>query len=112
MNYELCKELKDAGFKSNSGNIFISNYINKPIEKCENCAEEYGFEPYNDEVVYIPSLSELIEACGNDFECLKYRGSNKWECGEISPFELWTTLSEGSTPEEAVARLWLEINKK
>ena len=54
------------------------------------------------------NLSSLIEACGNNFFKL------------IFDTEIWNDISQpntrvveiGSTPEEAVANLWLKLNKK
>lgn len=92
INYELAKELKDAGFplkmKRTWTDIFDDDY-----------SEESG--------CYLPTLSELIEACGKSFTL---------ESSELG-FRAFRTpvLVEGgwsATPEEAVARLWLELNKK
>ncbi len=64
----------------------------------------------------VPTLSELIEACGEKFEEL-INLKDKWICyggGKdiIKGVEQWHAFGEGSTPEEAVANLWLELNKK
>jgi len=48
-----------------------------------------------------PTLSELIEDCGIEVNLSGYK--DKWDCN----FGF-----EGKTPEDAVARLWLVINKK
>ncbi len=58
--------------------------------------------------VYKPTLSELIEACGDRFNCLE-RMIGCWIAiydGDAAYF-----IGEGITPEEAVAHLWLELNK-
>lgn len=95
MDYELASELRDAGFpQTGKGNRIgpSDNLIWRSSDR-----------------VYNPILSELIEACGNEFDNLsrfcptgtpwfQARGSGK--------------LENGSTPEEAVARLWLALNKK
>jgi hypothetical protein len=58
--------------------------------------------------VYVPTLSELIEACDDQFRLLERHNS---------PAAPWTahTLhvgpAIGNTPEEAVARLWLALNE-
>ena len=82
MNYETAKELKDAGYDLNKA-----------------------------------SLEELIEACGEEFvltnECGMWEAwsgstSEMVRMGEASAkFEV-----EGKTPSEAVAKLWLALNKK
>ena len=85
MNYELAKELKDAGF---------------PMPTILGQA-------------YKPDLSQLMEACGNDdrgFSLSRILG--QWTAqtpkGEIEDWE--QKVGKGSTPEEAVARLWLSLN--
>lgn len=71
--------------------------------------------------IFCPDLSELIEACGDGFKgllppdsALGYMAFSK--IGKIRLDAYGTTiLSEceiwiGKTPEEAVAKLWLELN--
>lgn len=89
MNYELAKKLKEAGFP-------------KQLTK--------GLYFPND--VYLPTLSELIEACGEGFHNLE-KFKIKWMANGCKyPDENNTYLVEGSTPEEAVANLWLVLNKE
>jgi len=104
MNYELAKQLKDAGFPQSKQWGEITDIDNKVV----------GFvDKYGNKIV--PTLEELIDACGEEFGelvCLSNLGSN----GSIT--EWWATQKEeglqgqGETPTEAVARLWLELNKK
>ncbi len=96
MNYELAKQLKEAGFPQNlDGNKCLNGSPLKHYDK--------EGEPY------CPTLSELIEACGEELFTLSNigRDGHKWEASTIN--ELCT---RGSTPEEAVAKLWLEVNEK
>lgn len=96
MNYELIKKLKDAGFVTKSENVVVSE------DYCENCNDRHH--------EYIPTLSELIEACGDKFLNL-YKTGDKWTC--VYPFEDERFDScIGSTPEEAVANLWLALHDK
>lgn len=89
MKYELAKELKDAGF---------------PLAR-------YGYDPEGAVAGQIvPTLSELIEACGEDFLKLTKDVTGWLAYGEDEPLEPLETV--GPTPEEAVARLWLALNKK
>lgn len=90
--YELAKKLKDAGF---------------PQEMKDGSMLDDGLnnEGYGPETAYDPTLSELIEACGESFVMLGHRGSG-WFSESIS------NIGNGTTPEEAVANLWLELNKK
>lgn len=110
MNYELAKELKDAGFP-------IS-----PTFKCINnephlvCSENDGIERHSCQMVVDrePSLAELIEACIFQNH-MTYFGlemhSHDWRAGDLGTGGLINHAS-GKTPEEAVARLWLALNKK
>lgn len=83
MNYELAKKLKDAGFL--------------------NMCKEFGYGPGCDNCE--PTLSELIEACGEKFGSLVFHDK------EFAAYP--TYVDQGfqpqwfSTPEEAVANLWL-----
>ena len=59
-----------------------------------------------------PSLSELIEACGDLFLGLRNE-TGFWSATGFPEGnrKAWFT-ENGKTPEEAVANLWLELNKK
>ncbi len=100
MDYELAKELKDAGW--NKGEL-------RHVKGTEA------------EFLYDPTLSELIEACGGVllWGC-KHNGyyASKQFCPEEYP-TLKNTFdgsleadAKGKTPEEAVARLWLALTSK
>jgi len=52
-------------------------------------------------------LSSLIEACGDGYFTLSSHQSG-WQA-KRGLEDKWIN---GSTPEEAVAKLWLELNKK
>lgn len=95
MTYELAKQLKDAGFQQ------IIPGDNRP----HGGIWERGLEGE----AMIPTLSELIDACGADFKSLRLdRG------GWIADASAWLRLSSitGSTAEQVMAELWLAINKK
>jgi len=99
MNYELAKQLKDAGFPQRDADWYTSDGQWIPENERE----------------YIPTLSELIEACGEHFYGLLRGVGDGWQAGEswnYDFFDLNKTICDGSTPEEAVAKLWLELNKK
>lgn len=101
MNYELAKKLKEAGFPQ-KGIYEGTTYNLSDIKKVG----------VNIGDVYIPTLSELIEACGDDFEVIwKGWGSTKWLAAPRTSYGDPEDYSEGCTPEEAVANLWLELNK-
>lgn len=104
MNYELAKQLKDAGFQQKGSNGFpgIMNID-------------------GDQELYYPSLEELIEACGDKFDRLERWDDTEWRVymteeafansdNECSVVEC-CGYDTGLTPEQAVARLWLNLNE-
>jgi hypothetical protein len=105
MNYELAKELKDAGFpiKGHSedhdgGFCYICYATSEQLQ--QPC---------------VPTLSELIEECGI-FRVLELQSkeNSAWYAGAGSWSDAfgYEFAGRGVTPEEAVARLWLALNKK
>jgi hypothetical protein len=103
MSYELAKELKEAGFpQQGKGEIVMWKHAaSGPSTKSLDTA-------------YLPTLSELIEACGDDFYSLVNEllphSFHKWRAA--SKTDVWINdASHGPTPEEAVARLWLALKK-
>lgn len=106
IDYELAQELKDAGF---------------PLQECtlKGCYYSGGSLDEDGKNYHYPTLSELIEACGDEFESLyKLEGGTRSVKGndviggyECMPRKESCGWSWGSTPEEAVAKLWLAINK-
>lgn len=108
MNYELAKKLNDAGFPLHNGGEFLEGNVE---------SDETGIITTNS--VYAPTLSELIEACGTSFdELIKMTHTvepPKWvatsySCEECGIKEMKS--GRGSTPEEAVAHLWLALQEK
>jgi hypothetical protein len=106
LSYQIALELKYRGFPQtrNDGLCKHGNWGFVDLRESCDCVPV--------EVATIPTLSELIEACGEHLRSLDNCGEQGWEaireddeCGEPIGFE------EGSTPEEAVARLWLALNK-
>ena len=107
MNYQRAKELKEARFPQDNPRFIRGHYTS-------NADRTYGAER-----VYFPTLEELIEACGEEFmltnECGKWeawsnvggrlRGVRMGEGGAVHEIE-------GDTHTEAVAKLWLALNKK
>jgi hypothetical protein len=111
MTYELAKELKDAGFPQEGDGGFCLDNDCKDDRKTCTC------------IAYQPTLSELIEACGDEFLALRhapsrYRGDPEsrpmdWQaCGGEFRATHWSYQQSGYTPEEATARLWLALNQK
>lgn len=98
ITYETAKKLKDAGFPQH--------------EFCECFDME----------VCTPSLEELIEACpktfnGYAFDLICVEKDNIWIAWYEPPNREIATKSQtreglGQSPAEAVAALWLSLNKK
>ncbi len=114
ISYELVKQLKDAGFPQR-------HKVNSIPSECSmwygDKGELVGFPDYFRKThCYIPTLSELIDACGTRFLLLRQNGEGEWFAFDNTE----RTLSEGNiserppskTPEEAVAKLWLKLNDK
>ena len=109
MNYELAKELKDAGFPQQDYSWICQHgngvhFLGTP--HCEKC--------------FVPSLSELIEVCGDRFGGLEHwaecvNSNERWE--SYTPLIFTGSEPEheivvyAPTPDEAVAKLWLALNK-
>ncbi len=110
MTYELAKQLKDAGFP----NIRIGDYFEHTMGSHSDTRDS---EPCYCNQDKLPFLSELIEACGEDIIGLTrmWQGVYLKGWGAIysaRSIDSFHSCIEGSTPEEAVAKLWLELNKK
>lgn len=91
---ELLKQLKDAGFPQ------------KSRCDCPDCKGIYGD-------AYPPTLSELIEACVNinpAFTVSTTFGPLGWGNEKFEATALGVDTVTGSTPEESVAKLWLQLN--
>jgi len=105
MNYELALELKEAGFP-------LTVYSEQRL--MNSGTQDVRVTPDGDPIRF-PTLSELIEACGEDFYWLirgqvsKKNKTPMWEAKAVP--SLVIEDAEGLAPEEAVANLWLELNE-
>lgn len=97
MNYELAKKLKESRF-----DLAPSNLAKQTIHE------------FDDGMFYQePTLSELIEACGDNFHGVYIDGEKTWHAhGFKSENEFDDIYTTGESADEAVAYLWLAINKK
>jgi hypothetical protein len=95
MDYKLALQLKEAGYQQ--------KHLQNPKD----------FDGHLSDISYIPTLEELVDACGDMFGKLE-KVNNLWKASYplISAPRLPNIPDLGSTPTEAVARLWLELNKK
>lgn len=111
ISYELAKKLKEAGFPQFGKGFGLYVLDSKRIG---TSAWVQAFK--KDGVIYEPTLSELIEACPKFRKLKKNKGNwiadsapfEKKEDGTAKPFIHGT----GSTPEEAVAALYLKLHAK
>ena len=119
MNYELALVLKNAGFPQPRSDERVSGkwFFQNGKENLFHDEDDYDQEFITSDI-YIPTLSELIEACGKEFECLVHNTNvgidldrEFWSAG-TGKNNLKTDWAYGPTPEIAVARLYLAINKK
>ena len=130
MNYELAKKLRDAGFPMTKSvwqagmGMFIGDlpFNEQGYLTCESIdrvriveEKDIGVECYPS--APNPTLEELIEACGGIllWGCKDHNYyASKQFCSVENPTieSMIEADAEGKTPEEAVANLWLELNKK
>ena len=93
ISYELAKQLKDAGFPD---------------------SENWGFREGNGQQAwYEPTLSELISACRCIQFVLREEKDRSWLASNYwnSENNLFGLVGVGSTPEIAVANLYLALKK-
>ncbi len=107
MDYQLARSLKDAGFHQNEAELSV--YLLPDGTFDDSRVRGDG--------AYVPILEQLIDECERegwfDFKLEHHR-----DCWSTSIVENTSTLSynaatvlkTGSTPAEAVARLWLALN--
>lgn len=112
LDFETCKRLMEAGFplkltpyrqiplvvfgKTGDGlNIYNDGYLHRYVE--------FG----NEEVYWLPTLSELISACGEPFEALERINEGEW----FAASDTDGPYKKASTPEKAVANLYLSLNQ-
>lgn len=113
ISYSLAKELKEAGFEENP-----SGATESPDSWVDSQGKYLDFPSGADDTeCYVPTLSELIEACGDRFNNLERRhisrnADDRWLAVATSKGETPYIYCFGSSAEEAIANLYIEINKK
>lgn len=122
MTYELVKELKDAGFPQHYDSRWGRFYYMYDASDNDQTLIQHQTDHVcydnaldDSQLTFVPTLSELIEACGDCLSHIKKYNGNWWavsHCGhpEHEPGGNNLEMAE-ITPEEAVARLWLALNK-
>lgn len=109
IDYNTARRLKDAGFsqEKRGGLYFEPTHF--------GASGHIVKKPITNHCVYIPTLSELIEACGDKFKKLQKNGklwsahSTKWKEHAIDNYVGDYEKVTGPSPEEAVANLWLKL---
>jgi hypothetical protein len=118
ISFALARQLKDAGLtqRTNSNSVYFINDHLK-IRREDALRMWYGDKSkagldldLSKEVVYSPTLTELIEACGAPFY-LSCTETGHWRAANTVNAEAGRT-GEVETPAEAVARLWLLLEVK
>lgn len=90
MNYELAKQLKDAGF---------------PDKECYDEICHHDINP--DAIAYHPpNLEELVEALPRTVQFSFIRNVDRYHITTMEGGSF-----DGTTPTEAVAMLWFALNK-
>ena len=105
ITFTLAKQLANAGFRQFGHGKYAGDRANTVARRADQ--------------VYAPTLSELIEACGELYK-EKYEFILAWSIDQwyATYVDANNHVAEdldsyhGATPEEAVARLWLSLNKK
>lgn len=105
ISYELALKLKEAGY------ISERNYGYEELTPLD-CRPSLELSVEHEKhAVISPTLSELIEACGDEIVNLHRYPFGAWEAlgGKIEGKPVLSGSAD--SPEEAVANLWLELNK-
>ena len=114
MDYELCKKLKEAGFPQEIQNYSPTLYYVEKENSVESGEAFYPHVKLPPNYCKVPTLSELIEACGEVFTSLEWLGgvgsTAEWEATAFENHEQ-VAIGEGRTPEETVANLYLDLNE-
>ena len=125
MNYELAKKLKDAGFPQKRPITYRENQEwyeggddweksftpdGRKEDRKKLGLSEYAIHVFDEEEkerlgVYRPPLSELIEACGENFFELQRLLNGEF----VALHNPSAKGFDGKTPEESVAKLWLAL---
>ena len=98
MNYDLGKQLRDAGFPQGGK----GSWAYPPDAVLARANDR----------VYLPTLSDLIEACGDVFHALRRSVHGRWQAFSVTDREGVTETGIGDTPDDAVARVWLTLRAK
>lgn len=103
MDYKLALKLKEAGFPQHFETGYHRAYYDEATQK-----QVFIFKSLGKEIILKPTLDDLIEACGDEFDFLERFDDGKWNAIGINYHD--SGLCDSAI--EAVAQLWLALNKK
>jgi hypothetical protein len=118
MTYELFKRLKEAGFPLKKRTMFenitpfywvCKNGCKDEVYKGDDTAVALRCTKCGANIVYAgqpPSLSELVEECGDSFQSLVKDSQTSYWWANAVDREIST---RGDSAEEAVSNLWLKL---
>jgi hypothetical protein len=116
ISFALARELKDAGFTQSTdfnAVYFLNDHLKIRREDAlrmwyDDRSKEGLALDLEREVVYSPTLSELVIGCGTPFY-LSCDDTGRWHASKAPDSG---ERESGETADEAVARLWLVLETK
>jgi hypothetical protein len=114
--FALAQELKLAGFAQSSSPEAIYALTDDLRIRREHAFHLwYGSKnkaglslQLEDEAVHVPTLTELLTACGKPLQLACEEGGD-WQASAVSP--AGRLVGKGETAEEALGRLWLQMRR-
>jgi hypothetical protein len=114
--FELARELKSAGFtQSTSADAVYALTEHLRIRREHALQMWYGSKrkaglplELEEDAVYTPTLSDLVTACGKPLQ-LGCNDAGDWKASAPVPDR--QLIGEGETAEEALARLWIAMQR-
>ncbi len=101
MTYELLKRLRDSGFPLKPISVELGKQISLD-RPAVVFSRSNGNGKAEARLYYVPSLSDLVEACGEKLESMS-RVPDGWECNGGRN----GSATQGPTLQDALAALWL-----
>ena len=116
IDYILAEKLKNAGFPQTCKDAYYRYKLRgwqheDGIGIFEKEPYEGDYEQY-EHLADKPSLSELIEACGDNKPTIRPWNIFEWQASVPHKTLRKITQGVGKTPEEALAKLYIAIHKQ
>ena len=113
MDYKLAKKLKDLGFKQGWNLICEHDY--QPTDGIHSLRSDWKKDDTGmycgGDSAHIPTLAELIEACGKKIIGID-RTDEGWKAAGVDFERNEVIVFTANNLEDAVSELWLRLNKK